>query len=187
MSLLTQWENLQVSMPGCISHNGPPGWHDSGFCQYLQTYLKVSSPFEGLPNCTIVNKSTGGAPLFSVSYKEIWLSVKNGCLFWGSLLVLPHTLRQQVLKELHQCHLNMVKMKALAWNYVWWPKMDADIEEKVNHCYTSQCSRTSPVRAPLLIITDAHSKWIRGHKLNYHNWKVKVLFCHAWPSKSPCQ
>ena len=27
----------------------------------------------------------------------------------------------------------------------------------------------------------------RDHKLNHHNWKIKVLFCHARPSKSPCQ
>ena len=40
-------------------------------------------------------------------------------------------------------------MKALARNYVWWPGMDAYIEEKVNRCYTCQCSRTSPERAPL--------------------------------------
>ena len=62
--------------------------------------------------------------------------------------------------------------------------MDADIEEKVNHCNISQSSRTSSARAShplewpseplhriyldyvdynarnLLIITDAHSKWI---------------------------
>ena len=63
--------------------------------------------------------------------------------------------------------------------------MDADIEEKVNRCYTCQSSRTSPASTPLhtwgfprepwhrihvdyadhkgrnlLIVTDAHSKWI---------------------------
>ena len=43
----------------------------------------------------------------------------------------------------------LVKMKALARKYVWWPGMDADIEEKVNRCYIYQSSRTSPARASL--------------------------------------
>ena len=76
-------------------------------------------------------------------------------------------------------------MKALARNYVRWPGMNADIEEKVNRCNTCQCSRISPARAPLhpwaiprepwhrilvvyadyngrnlFIVTDTHSKWI---------------------------
>ena len=52
------------------SPNGPHGWHYSGFCQYSQTYLKGSSPFKALPSCTLRKKSTRGAPLLSVSYKE---------------------------------------------------------------------------------------------------------------------
>ena len=78
-------------------------------------------------------------PLYSAFHtKRYELSVENGYLLWGSRMIIPHTLRQQVLKELHQCHLGMVKIKVLAQNYVWWPGMDADIKEKVNRCYTCQ-------------------------------------------------
>ena len=77
------------------------------------------------------------------------------------------------------------KSRALDRNYVWWPGIDADIEEKVNRSDTCQSSRTSPARVPLhswelpcepwhrihedyadingrnlLIVTDAHSKCI---------------------------
>ena len=85
-------------------------------------------------------------PLFHTERCE--LSVENGCLLWGSRVIIAHTLKQ-VLKEHHEYHLGMVKMKALARNYIWWPGMDADIEEKVNRCYTCQSSRTSPARVPL--------------------------------------
>ena len=110
---------------------------------------------------------------------------KNWYLLWGSQVVIPYTLRQQILKELYQCCPGMVKMKALVWNYVWWPGMDVDIEEKVNHCYTGQSLIASAARAPLhpwewpreprhwihmdyadyndrnlLIVTNTHSKWV---------------------------
>lgn len=79
-------------------------------------------------------------------------------------------------------------MNALFRNYVWWPGMDEDIEENVNHCYTCQSSRASLAKAPLhlwewpmepwhrihvdyadyndrnlFIVTDTHSKWIESY------------------------
>ena len=98
-------------------------------------------------------------------------------------------------------------MKALAWNDMWWPGMDADIEEKVNHCNTSQSSRTFSARAPLHplewsreplhriyldyanynarnlhIITNAHSKWKKVHltlAINSTTTIEKSRYCFA--------
>lgn len=36
-----------------------------------------------------------------------------------------------LLKDLHAEHLGMVKMKQLARKYMWWPKLDKEIEETV--------------------------------------------------------
>lgn len=44
-------------------------------------------------------------------------------------MIIPDKLRKIVLKELHVGHQGMVKMKALARKYVWWPKMDAELEQ----------------------------------------------------------
>ena len=38
-----------------------------------------------------------------------------------------------VLEELHETHLGANKMEALARGYIWWPKMDEDIEEVAKH------------------------------------------------------
>ena len=83
-------------------------------------------------------------------------------------------------------------MKALARSYIWWPKMDAAIEEAVKTCQICQQSRPSPPVAPLhpwewpskpwsrihldyagpfmgsmhLIIVDAHSKWMDIHPMH---------------------
>ena len=77
------------------------------------------------------------------------LSTQDGCLLWGSRVVIPPPGRSRVLEELHETHSGATKMKALARSYVWWPKMDAAIEELVGNCEVCQKSRPSPPVAPL--------------------------------------
>ena len=80
-------------------------------------------------------------------------------------------------------------MKALARSYIWWPGMDAEIDNLVKACSVCQQSRPAPAVAPLhswewpselwsrlhldfagpfmghmfLILMDAHSKWLDVH------------------------
>lgn len=116
------------------------------------------------------------------------LSILDGCVLWGSRVIIPEQGRQLVLTQLHECHPGTSKMKSLARGYVWWPKMDSDIEQIVRTCNTCQLSRPLPPKAPLhpweypsrpwtrlhidhagpylghlyLIIVDAFSKWIEA-------------------------
>ena len=114
------------------------------------------------------------------------LSLQDGCILWGSRVVIPPQGREPVLEELHESHPGICKMKALARSYVWWPKMDHDIEHLVKTCTACQETRAAPPGAPLhpwewpakpwsrlhldfagpyldhmfLVIVDAHSKWL---------------------------
>ena len=80
-------------------------------------------------------------------------------------------------------------MKSLAWQYVWWPKIDCDIEAKVKGCSTCAVSGPDPPPTTLhpwewpkkpwsrihldyagpflgktfLLLVDFHSKWIDVH------------------------
>ena len=116
------------------------------------------------------------------------LSCESGCILWGSRVVIPPTLRNQVLNELHQVHPDMTRMKALARSYVWWPSMDRTIEERVNACSDCQHNQRMPASTPLhpweatdkpwtrlhidyagpflgkmfLILVDSYSKWIEA-------------------------
>ena len=40
--------------------------------------------------------------------------------------------------ELHATHPGITKMKGLARSYVWWPKMDHDVEQRVLTCRVCQ-------------------------------------------------
>ncbi|KAI2667094.1 hypothetical protein H4Q32_031059 [Labeo rohita] len=114
------------------------------------------------------------------------LSAHKNCVLWGSRVVVPSSVRREVLAMLHDAHPGIVHMKGLARSYVWWPGMDGEIEETVKACRTCQMSRHAPTKAKVhpwewttkrwsrlhidfagpfqgkvfLIVVDAHSKWL---------------------------
>lgn len=114
------------------------------------------------------------------------LSVQDGCILWGVRVVVPPPGRSSVLDELHETHTGMSKMKSLARSYIWWPGMDADIEQCVKQCSNCQEMGSSQPTAQLhpwewpaqpwsrlhldfagpfmncmyLVLVDAHSKWL---------------------------
>lgn len=47
--------------------------------------------------------------------------VEQGCVMWRMRVVIPNSLRDQVLDELHGGHLGVVKMQRLARSHVWRP------------------------------------------------------------------
>ena len=168
MSRLPLQENLQVPIPECIirlmDHLDDTTVDSTGIRRRTSKDPVLSKICQVVPSGT--NLLEG--PLYSAFHtKRYELSVKNGYQLRGSRVIILHTFKQQVLKELHQCHPGMVKMKALARNYVWWPVMDVDIEENVNHCYTWQNPRTSPIRAP-------QHPWERQKSAHSHQCSLKM-------------
>jgi hypothetical protein len=91
------------------------------------------------------------------------LSVELGCVLWGSRVIVPSSLQEMVLKELHETHPGITKMKMLARSYVWWPKMDSMIEETVSACHICQAMRSEPATAQVHPWTFPTSAWSRLH------------------------
>ena len=77
------------------------------------------------------------------------LSVLDGCILWGSRVIIPLPGREVVMDELHETHPGIVKMKNLARSYVWWPNMNSDLETRVRSCEKCQSSHPPPPMAPL--------------------------------------
>ena len=132
---------------------------------------------------------TNGDPeLEPYSSRRLELSTFEGCILWGSRIVVPLPGRKEVLRELHEGHPGMTRMKSLARMYVWWPNISADIEKSIRLCRQCQEMQLTPPVAPLnpwrwptrpwarlhldfagpfegktiLVIVDAHSKWIEA-------------------------
>ena len=49
--------------------------------------------------------------------RAVELTVEEGCILWGSRVVIPPKLRKQVLEDLHLAHVGMTRMKMLARSY----------------------------------------------------------------------
>uniref|UniRef100_UPI0010A03C36 uncharacterized protein K02A2.6-like n=1 Tax=Podarcis muralis TaxID=64176 RepID=UPI0010A03C36 len=91
------------------------------------------------------------------------LSAHRGCLLWGDRVVIPQGLRQRVLEALHVGHPGIVKMKALARCYVWWPNMDDAITAWVSACQACQESRPAPPAAKGHTWETPKTPWSRVH------------------------
>ena len=91
------------------------------------------------------------------------LAVEQNCLFWGLRIVIPQCLRGRLLDDFHASHLGIVKIKALARSYVWWPGIDGDIENIVKSCKVCIENQRSPSRAPLTPWPWAERAWQRIH------------------------
>ena len=62
--------------------------------------------------------------------------------------MIPPSLHQLVISELHSGHIRIVKMKALARSYFWWPGLDKDIESSIKSCSGCERNKRDPKLAP---------------------------------------
>ncbi|XP_070380765.1 uncharacterized protein [Dermacentor albipictus] len=61
------------------------------------------------------------------SQRAAELSLQQGCLLWGSEMVIPQSLRSSVLQLRHAGHPGVEKTKMVARSQVWWLGLDQDI------------------------------------------------------------
>ncbi|GBM58705.1 Uncharacterized protein K02A2.6 [Araneus ventricosus] len=76
---------------------------------------------------------------------------------------MPEVLRGRVLDELHISHPEIEKMKSLARCYVWWPKIEEEIENQVGLCEPRQQTRHAPPNAPVHPWEVTTKPWLRVH------------------------
>ena len=131
-------------------------------------------------------KKTKDNDLLPYFRRKMELSVQEGCVLWGSRVIVPSAGQAQVLNILHESHPGVSRMKSLARSVIWWPGLDKEIEEKVKACMPCQLHQKMPAQAPLhpwdwpdrpwtrlhidhagpflgktfLVIIDAYSKWL---------------------------
>ena len=130
-------------------------------------------------------------------------SLEKGVIMWGIRVVIPTSLRSKVLEELHLSHMGIVKMKALARQFVWWPNIDDQIEHLCKSCVQCCEHRANPPSAPLhpwvypekpwqrlhvdlagpfldkmwFVLVDAHSKWPEVLPLTKDSTSLSVIRC----------
>ena len=74
----------------------------------------------------------------------------EGLLFLGQKLIIPQSLRRDILRRIHESHLGMEKCKSRARAVVYWPGMSADIENMVAKCSICLKYRNQNQKEPLM-------------------------------------
>lgn len=136
----------------------------------------------------IIQLLEAGKNLTQSGYKapEANYTLVADCLMFEHRVVIPASLQQSILNDLHAAHVGIVKMKGMARSFVYWPGIDADIERTAKsytacaeHAHAPPKFREHHWEYPkgswerihidyagpvagmmLLIIVDAYSKWI---------------------------
>ncbi|XP_062554222.1 uncharacterized protein K02A2.6-like [Armigeres subalbatus] len=112
---------------------------------------------QGLKN----GKTVEARDRFGINQNEF--SLQQGCILRGIRVYIPPKLRTKVLQELHSTHFGSTRLKSLARGYVWWERIDRDIEELVMNCASCQVTRPNPTKAPLHCWEPATQPFERVH------------------------
>ncbi|UYV64177.1 K02A2.6-like [Cordylochernes scorpioides] len=91
------------------------------------------------------------------------LTVEQGILLLGTRVVIPRKFKAKIKAELHQGHLGVVKMKALARNFVWWPGIDREIEEIARVCRECNINNHTLKQESVHRWESAPTPWYRVH------------------------
>lgn len=90
-------------------------------------------------------------------------TINDNIIFKGQRVMIPKTLQNQILKELHHTHAGITKMKQLARRYCTWKGIDRDIERMVRECESCVQIQSKPAKAPLHHWEEPAGNWERIH------------------------
>ena len=130
------------------------------------------------------------------------LSVYNDIIFKGERIVIPLSMRPEMLEKVHESHLGIEKSRSRARDIMFWPKMSQDIENLISKCAVCQESRNRNHKEPLhphevptrpwsklaadifqfeneqyLLIVDYYSEFFKISKLS--NMKSSTVITHC--------
>ncbi|XP_014679047.1 PREDICTED: uncharacterized protein K02A2.6-like [Priapulus caudatus] len=113
------------------------------------------------------------------------ISCDQGCLLWGMRVIIPPKFRVTLVRELHHEHLGIVRTKALARSYFWFPKLDEKIEDMVKSCSVCQTLKADLLLSPLYPWRYTDKPWSRLHadfgEYRQKHYLVVVDSYSKWP------
>ena len=77
------------------------------------------------------------------------ITIQNGLLMRGSRIIIPPSLRPNILETLHTGHLGISKCRDRAKNSVWWPNLSKQLADLVANC-TTCCKFQKQAPEPLM-------------------------------------
>nr|XP_061820643.1 uncharacterized protein K02A2.6-like [Nerophis lumbriciformis] len=126
----------------------------------------------------ITNMQNGWPPRSSPRFFHVRgeLSVVDGLLLKRNRIVIPQTLRQDILQRIHEGHLGIEKCKRRARDTVYWPGINKDIDNMIGRCATCQKYRNKQTKEPMILPEVLTAPWQKvGMDLFYLKGKEYVV------------
>ncbi|UYV72597.1 K02A2.6-like [Cordylochernes scorpioides] len=112
------------------------------------------------------------------------LTYQNGLLLRGQRILIPKTLRKDILEKLHQGHFGINKCRSRARESVWWLGISQEIERMVSSC-TKCLKERKPKHEPLMPSEFPIRPWQKvGMDLFYLNGRWYLIVCDYY-SRNP--
>ncbi|KAL0151936.1 hypothetical protein M9458_052743, partial [Cirrhinus mrigala] len=116
------------------------------------------------------------------------LCVMDGILLKQNRIVIPQSLRQDILHRIHEGHLGIEKCKRRARETVFWHEINKDIEKMVRQCDTCQKYRNNQTKEPMIIPDLPTSPWEKVGMDLFHlkgsNYLVVIDYYSNYPELS---
>ena len=99
-----------------------------------------------------------------------FLSVEHGCLLYGNIVVIPQSLRKQIIDILQTSHFGMEKMKHLACTAIYWLGLDFNIKEQCRNCTSCGEHQNKPPKMknhPWMLPEKPRSRVHLNHAVNF--------------------
>lgn len=91
---------------------------------------------------------------------ELSVNSEGNLVLRGTRIVIPASLQNRSVDIAHEGHQGIVKTKAMIREKVWFPFIDALIEDKINSCLSCQAATKHPIREPLQMSRLPNEPWV---------------------------
>ena len=112
--------------------------------------------------------------------KKYWperasLTIHEGLILRGNQMLIPTSLRRDILRYLHDGHQGITKTRQNAANSVWWPHINTDIERIVRNCNICEKYRRERIE-PMKGTEFPERPWSRvGADFFYHKGRNYII------------
>ena len=131
----------------------PSGWSRASIAHATATdatLIQVKRLIQGQQN--------SAPPAYGTCVKELSIS-SDGLVLHGNCVVVPVALRQPIIKLAHHGHQGINKTLALLRRHVWFPDMEAQVQQHVRTCMACAANTNATKIAPLRMTPMPPEPW----------------------------